>query len=154
MYVHQKLPTTGMPPSPTALSNGDARNPSTVLYKPTFSLYNLVYHTLLPQLDHLPPNDRSCLLRGHRFCTLADSIINNDPSPIIAKLGLSLPRCDRIEYLASLPEVIVNPQDEGDREALPGERRGLKLQRAEGLLALPIRKSRPRRSRSTIRSKT
>ncbi|KAF1845574.1 uncharacterized protein K460DRAFT_255775, partial [Cucurbitaria berberidis CBS 394.84] len=113
-----------------------------VLYKPLFSLHMLIYDTLLPQLTHLPADDRSSLLRGRHFAFIADSIIEHTPLTFVKKLGLSLPPPEKIEELKSLPYLVVSPPDDGNRIPLPGEKGAAKVRYTVNMLAPPKRRSR------------
>lgn len=70
-----------------------------VLYTPLSALHDLIYDTIRPQLTHLSSEEQLTLLRGRRFASLADAIIENTPSPIIKKLGLRLPPREKIKEL-------------------------------------------------------
>ena len=117
-----------------------------VLYKPVFAIHIILYRTLLPQLSHISPWERSAILSGRRFTALVDSIVA-DTLPIglerlrLQNLAPALKR--RLEYLATLPELRVTPPDDGDREPEPGEKGGRRARRVRGLLAPPKRKSKP-----------
>jgi len=130
--VDNEMPT----PTPTPI----------VLYKPVFAIHIILYRTLLLQLSHISPWERSAILSGRRFTALADSIVAGTPPVGLDRLRLqdlkpALKR--RLEYLATLPELRVTPPDDGDRKPEPGEKGGRKARRVRGLLAPPIRKSRP-----------
>jgi hypothetical protein len=136
-------------PQPATIE-GETR-PAIVLYKPAFALHNLMYLITRRRLDQVSPAEQSTFrpfLRGARFALLANLLINNDHSPILAKYGIKLEAHERkrVECLASLPELVVTPPEDGNRKAERGQKGGRMLRFAEGLLAPPPRVSWARRA--------
>ncbi|KAJ4370762.1 hypothetical protein N0V83_005284 [Neocucurbitaria cava] len=113
-----------------------------VLFTPLSALHGLIYDTIRPQLTHLSSEEQLTLLRGRRFASLADAIIENTPSPIIKKLGLRLPPREKIEELKGLPALIVTAPEDGDRAPLRGEKGGKKVRYAKGFLSPPSKRKR------------
>jgi hypothetical protein len=111
-----------------------------VLYRPIFALHTIAYHILLPQI---PLSERSRLLRGRRFASLADSIANCTASAILENMRIKLPTkvIARMEYLKTLPELIVTPPEDGNRRPKRGEKGGPRVRVIEGFLAPPMRRS-------------
>jgi hypothetical protein len=116
-----------------------------ILFKPAFPIHIIIYRILLPQL---PPG--SDLLRGARFASIADSVIDGTADAILQEHGLKLPlekERKRMEYLKTLPELVVTPPDDGHRKPQPGEKGGRRVKLVPGLLVPPVRKSRAGRER-------
>jgi len=124
-----------------------AKKPPMVLSSPAFALHNFAYAVIMRKVALLSLSERAAFspyLRGSRFALLADSLLNDTPSPMLAKHGIKLDadQLERAAYLATLPEVIVTPPEDGNRRAERGEKGGKRLRVVEGLLAPPKRVSR------------
>ncbi|KAF2033862.1 hypothetical protein EK21DRAFT_108650 [Setomelanomma holmii] len=138
------------PPLPRRMNVEGETRPQIVLFHSSFALNDFAHHIVLCRLAQLCPANRGALssyLHGLRFEVLANSLINEEPSPILAKHGIKLETHERkrIEYLASLPEVIVTAPEDGDRKLERGERGAKRLGNAKGLLAPPERVSKVKR---------
>jgi hypothetical protein len=102
-------------------------------------MHNLCYIVITRAIASLPAPSRALFvphLRGRAFAALADSLINNNPLPILADHGIALaaPERRKIEYLATLPEVVLTPPEDEDRRAERGEKGGGKVKEFEGLV--------------------
>jgi hypothetical protein len=102
-------------------------------------MHNLCYIVITRAIVSLPASSRAAFtphLRGTAFATLAQSLIANDPAPILARHGIALARPEqrRIEYLATLPELVVTPPEDGNRKPMRGERGGRRVKVYEGLV--------------------
>lgn len=102
------------------------------------------------KLSSLPPSERTAFapfLRGANFARLADSLLNDDPAPILAKYGIKLDvkALKQVAYIVSLPSIVVTPPEEGNRMAQRGEKGGKGLRVEKGKLRLPERRSRAER---------
>jgi hypothetical protein len=155
LYRATKALFKSLPLLHPATIKGETR-PAIVLYKPAFALHNLMYLIMRRRLDQVSPAERSGFspfLRGARFALLANLLINNEHSPILAKYGIKLEAHERkrVEYVASLPELIVTPPEDGNRKAERGQKGGRMLRFAEGLLAPPPRVSWASRERGKKR---
>ncbi|KAF2831899.1 hypothetical protein CC86DRAFT_400684 [Ophiobolus disseminans] len=133
-------------PPPSGFEIG-AKCPPISLNSPAYALHNLAWAILRRHIALLPPPDRAAFapfLRGARFARLADSLLYNTPSPILAKYGITLnaEQLERVARIASHPELIVTPPEDGNRRAERGEKGGLRLRIDEGLLAPPRKVSR------------
>jgi hypothetical protein len=116
-----------------------------IIFKPAFPLHIIIYRTLLPQL---PPG--SDLLRGARFASLADSIIDGTADEFLQEHGPKWPsekERKKMEYLKTLPELVVTPPDDGHRKPQRGEKGGRRVKLVPGLLAPVVRKSRAGKER-------
>jgi hypothetical protein len=102
-------------------------------------MHNMCYIVITQALAALPAPTRALFtpnLRGTAFAALADSLIANDPLPILAAHGIALadPEQRKVAYLATLPELVVTPPEDGDRRAERGEIGGGKVKLFEGLV--------------------
>jgi hypothetical protein len=116
-------------------------HPPQIIYDPQFDLHSLIYNRF--RLQSRPKRQaliRSGFLSGSRFASLADSVIDNEPLPIVGRLGLRLPDREIIEHLKTLPVLMVTPPEDGDRKPEAGERGGKGLKYEAGLLAPPKRR--------------
>jgi hypothetical protein len=82
------------------------------------------------KVAQLPAADRAAiapLLRSNNSALLAESLLDNNPAPILAKhsIRLSAAELERAEHIATLPELLVTPPEEATiRRAERGEKRG------------------------------
>ncbi|KAH7073072.1 hypothetical protein BKA63DRAFT_516282 [Paraphoma chrysanthemicola] len=125
--------------------------PSITLLKPAFALHKLMYFIMRRRLAQLPLAERTAFtpfLRGTRFALLANMLINGEHSPVLAKFGIKLEEHERacVLFLASLPEIVVTPPEDGDRAPERGQKGGRRLRLVEGLLAPPAKMSRAGRA--------
>jgi hypothetical protein len=102
-------------------------------------MHNMCYIVITQTLAALPAPTRALFipyLRGAAFAALAHSLIANDPLPILAAYGIALadPEQRKVAYLATLPELVVTPPEDGDRTAERGEISGGKVKVFEGLV--------------------
>jgi hypothetical protein len=102
-------------------------------------MHNLCYIVITHAINSLPASSRAAFtphLRGTAFVTLAQSLITNEPAPILARHGIALARLEqrKIEYLATLPELVVTPPEDGNRKPMRGERGGKRVKVYEGLV--------------------
>ncbi|KAH7077375.1 hypothetical protein FB567DRAFT_552895 [Paraphoma chrysanthemicola] len=131
-------------------NDGNSR-PSITILKPAFALHKLMYFIMRRRHAQLPLAERTAFapfLRGTRFALLANMLINGEHSPVLAKFGIKLEAPERawVRLLASLPDIIVTPPEDGDRAPERGQKGGRKLRLVEGLLAPPARISKAGRA--------
>ncbi|KAH7391740.1 hypothetical protein BKA66DRAFT_568157 [Pyrenochaeta sp. MPI-SDFR-AT-0127] len=117
---------------------------SKVLHRPIDYQYDLTYQTLIPQLERLSPRQGIYILGKYRGLT--ESILADRPPGFIAAQGIRLPSREEMDYLASLPKIILTPPEDGDRKLQPRERGRAKKKDVEGLLAVPRNSSRSKKS--------
>jgi len=98
------------------------------------------------ELKYLSAAERAAFqpyLRGNRFVLLADSLLADEAAPILARYGIK-PQANelaRAAHIATLPELVVMPSEDGNRRAERGEHGGRRLRFVEGMLAPPGRVS-------------
>jgi hypothetical protein len=128
-----------------------AQMPVTPIWHPSIALQDHIYGILDQRLRMLPHDARQTLapyLRASHFAELAESLIANTPPAILANYDIALDAGElaHAEYLATLPEVICTPPEDGDRAPEPGERGGRWVQVEEGRLGVPVRVARAGRA--------
>ncbi|KAF1914872.1 hypothetical protein BDU57DRAFT_540736 [Ampelomyces quisqualis] len=134
LSTHIPLP---LPPPPKATPPGQR-----ILFRPSFSIHNFCWIILHKAVAVLPSTDRALFtpyMRGSHFAALAESLLADDPAPILARYGIKLSptQLRRIEHLKSLPEIVLSPPEDGNRKPQRGEKGGRKLRTKKGFLWVP-----------------
>jgi hypothetical protein len=128
-----------------------AQMPVTPIWHPSIALQDHIYGILDQRLRALPHDARQTLapyLRASHFAELAESLTNNTPLGILTDYDIKLDAAElaHATYLATLPEVICTPPEDGDRAPEPGERGGRWVKVEEGKLGVPVRVARAGRA--------
>jgi hypothetical protein len=122
----------------------------TPIWHPSIALQDHIYGILEQRLRMLPHDARTALepyLRASNFAALVESLIANTPLAILAKYDIALDAGElaRATYLATLPEVVCTPPEDGNRAPEPGELGGRRVRVEEGKLGVPVRVAKPGR---------
>jgi hypothetical protein len=128
-----------------------AQMPVTPIWHSSIALQDHIYGILDQRLRALPHDARQTLapyLRASHFAELAESLTNNTPLGILTDYDIKLDAAElaHATYLATLPEVICTPPEDGDRAPEPGERGGRWVKVEEGKLGVPVRVARAGRA--------
>ncbi|KAH8731522.1 hypothetical protein GQ44DRAFT_722486 [Phaeosphaeriaceae sp. PMI808] len=91
-----------------------------VLYRPANVAYQFVFGIVVQKLGELDIDEHLDFLpfqEAPHFAELVDSLVNDEPSPVVTRfrLGLEEEQRKKVQYLLTLPELITTPPDDGNR---------------------------------------